>query len=76
MAKEPTPDPSSPGSSDKGGGGATPKPERDFGDSAGYGSGGSTLDHRDVGDEGASDTAHRHNPLDDVMDTKDANRSS
>ena len=58
-------------------GGATPKRDRDFGDSAGYGSGGSTLDHRDVGDEGASGTAGKRNPLDDVVDLGDAaDRSS
>jgi hypothetical protein len=51
---------------------ATPKSDRDFGDSAGYGSGGSTLDHRDVGDEGASGTAGKRNPLDDVVNLGDA----
>ena len=56
---------------------AAPKRDRDFGDSAGYGSGGSTLDHRDVGDKGASGTAGRRNPLDDVVDIEDAaDRSS
>ncbi len=49
-----------------------PKSERDFGDSAGYGSGGSTLDHREVGDAGASGTAGKHNPLDDIMNVGDA----
>jgi hypothetical protein len=40
--------------------------ERDFGDSAGYGSGGSTRDYRDVvGDE--NEYASRPNPLDAVM---------
>ena len=51
------------------GAGAAATPDRDFGDSAGYGSGGSTLDHRDVGDAGADRTAGKHNPLDDVMDS-------
>lgn len=40
--------------------------ERDFGDSAGEGSGGSGLDRREVGDD-APATPARHNPLDDVM---------
>jgi hypothetical protein len=39
--------------------------ERDFGDSAGYGSGGSTLDRRDVGDD--DPTSRRPNPLDEVI---------
>ncbi len=52
-----------------------PRSERDFGDSAGYGSGGSTLDRRDVGDDALSGTAGRHNPLDDVMDTGGSNQS-
>lgn len=38
--------------------------ERDFGDSAGYGGGGSTRDYRDVLGE---DAAPRPNPLDAVM---------
>ena len=38
---------------------------RDFGDSAGYGSGGSTLDRRDV----VGEESTRPNPLDEVMDT-------
>jgi hypothetical protein len=42
-------------------------PERDFGDSAGYGTGGSALDYHEVGDAGASDTSNKRNPLDDVM---------
>jgi hypothetical protein len=42
--------------------------ERDFGDSAGYGSGGSTLDFHEVGDEDANPVKGKHNPLDDVMD--------
>ena len=39
--------------------------ERDFGDSAGYGSGGSTLDRHEVGDVDPAEDA-RPNPLDDV----------
>jgi hypothetical protein len=42
-------------------------PERDFGDSAGYGTGGSALDYHEVGDAGASSTSNKRNPLDDVM---------
>lgn len=42
-------------------------PERDFGDSAGYGSGGSALDYHEVGDGDASPIKGRRNPLDDVM---------
>jgi hypothetical protein len=45
-------------------------PERDFGDSAGYGSGGSTRDYHEVGDEGADAERHRHNPLDEVVKIK------
>ena len=41
--------------------------ERDFGDSAGYGTGGSALDYHEVGDEDASPIKGKHNPLDDVM---------
>jgi hypothetical protein len=60
-----------------GGDDAAPKRERDFGDSAGYGSGGSTLDRRDVGDTDANDATGKHNPLDDVMDAgRAANGSS
>jgi hypothetical protein len=40
--------------------------ERDFGDSAGEGTGGSGLDRRVVGDD-VPLTEHEHNPLDDVM---------
>jgi hypothetical protein len=78
MTNEPTPSngPTLSSDSDAGSGPAnsddTPKSDRDFGDSAGYGSGGSTLDHRDVGDEGASGTAGRRNPLDEVVDLGDA----
>lgn len=43
------------------------RPERDFGDSAGYGTGGSALDYHEVGDEDASPIKGRRNPLDDVM---------
>ncbi|GJE41231.1 hypothetical protein [Methylobacterium soli] len=42
------------------------RPERDFGDSAGYGSGGSSLDRREVGDDGPS-AEGRPNPLDAVI---------
>jgi len=42
--------------------------ERDFGDSAGYGSGGSTLDRHDVGDT-PTETDKKPNPLDEVMKT-------
>jgi hypothetical protein len=42
--------------------------ERDFGDSAGYGTGGSTLDYREVvGEDPVAD--RRPNPLDAVMST-------
>jgi short-subunit dehydrogenase len=40
---------------------------RDFGDSAGYGSGGSTRDYRDVLGEDAAGRPNRPNPLDAVM---------
>ncbi|MGY2049532.1 hypothetical protein [Methylobacterium sp. JK268] len=40
--------------------------ERDFGDSAGEGGGGSGLDRHEVGDD-VPLTDHPHNPLDDVM---------
>jgi hypothetical protein len=40
--------------------------ERDFGDSAGYGSGGSTLDRHDVGDVDPAEEG-RPNPLDQVI---------
>ncbi|ACL58540.1 hypothetical protein [Methylobacterium nodulans] len=43
-----------------------PQGERDFGDSAGEGSGGSGLDRHEVGDD-VPVTEHPHNPLDDVM---------
>jgi hypothetical protein len=45
--------------------------ERDYGDSAGYGTGGSALDYRDVvgGDESGL-TERRPNPLDAVMDMR------
>ena len=42
-------------------------PERDFGDSAGYGTGGSALDYHEVGDADASPIKGKRNPLDDVM---------
>lgn len=44
--------------------------ERDFGDSAGYGSGGSTRDFRDVGDLDGDPVKGRRNPLDDVVKIK------
>jgi hypothetical protein len=43
------------------------RPERDFGDSAGYGTGGSALDYHEVGDADASPIKGKRNPLDDVM---------
>ncbi|ACA14848.1 hypothetical protein M446_0277 [Methylobacterium sp. 4-46] len=46
--------------------GGTRRRARDFGDSAGEGSGGSGLDRHEVGD-GVPLTEHPHNPLDDVM---------
>jgi len=52
---------SSDGGDDRGG-----RVERDFGDSAGYGTGGSTLDRHEVGDDEPI-TEHKQNPLDDVM---------
>ena len=56
----------SPQGSDPGGaGGSEGNRGRDFGDSAGYGSGGSTLDRRDV----VGEESTRPNPLDEVMDT-------
>ncbi len=42
--------------------------ERDFGDSAGYGSGGSTLDRHEVGDV-PPDEPKKPNPLDAVVKT-------
>ena len=48
------------------GSGMRPSTGRDFGDSAGYGGGGSTRDYRDVlGEDEAR--RHRPNPLDAVM---------
>ncbi len=41
---------------------------RDFGDSAGYGSGGSTLDRHEVGDV-PPDENRKPNPLDEVVKT-------
>ena len=47
------------------------RPERDFGDSAGYGGGGSALDHDEVlGDEGSRRDVKRPNPLDAVVHTE------
>ena len=42
--------------------------ERDFGDSAGYGGGGSTLDRHDVGDT-PTGADKKPNPLDEVVKT-------
>jgi hypothetical protein len=64
--------PVSPGLSD----GRTPTRDRDFGDSAGYGAGGSALDFHDVGDEGADPVKGKRNPLDAVMDTETSGSSS
>ena len=47
-----------------------PGSDRDFGDSAGYGSGGSTRDFREVGDLDADPVKGRRNPLDDVVKVK------
>ncbi len=41
---------------------------RDFGDSAGYGTGGSTLDRHEVGDV-PPDESSKPNPLDEVVKT-------
>lgn len=43
---------------------------RDFGDSAGYGTGGSTLDYRRVVGEDHSSESGRPNPLDSVMSNR------
>ena len=43
---------------------------RDFGDSAGYGSGGSTRDLHEVGDLDGDPIKGRRNPLDDVVKIK------
>jgi hypothetical protein len=61
--------PVSPASAGSGGDCAPPR-ERDFGDSAGYGSGGSALDFHDVGDEDANPVKGKPNPLDDVIDAE------
>ena len=58
-------DQNKPGEEDDSGANAS-EPKRDFGDSAGYGSGGSALDRREVGDE--EGTPPGPNPLDQVMD--------
>jgi hypothetical protein len=68
---DPSPSPASPGSGE---GRALPR-ERDFGDSAGYGSGGSALDFHEVGDEGADPVKGKRNPLDAVMDTETSGSS-
>jgi hypothetical protein len=44
--------------------------ERDFGDSAGYGSGGSAKDYHEVGDDEADPVKDRPNPLDEVVKIK------
>ena len=66
----PDPDPRSGDADNTSGGEAAgqDKTERDFGDSAGYGTGGSTLDRRDVGDS-APDETQKPNPLDEVVKT-------
>ena len=56
--------------------GRAPTRDRDFGDSAGYGTGGSALDFHDVGDEGADPVKGKRNPLDAVMDTETSGSSS
>jgi hypothetical protein len=50
-------------------------PERDFGDSAGYGTGGSALDFHDVGDEDGNPVKGKRNPLDQVMKRDDKSSS-
>lgn len=60
-----SPSPASPGSGE----GRAPTRDRDFGDSAGYGTGGSALDFHDVGDEGADPVKGKRNPLDAVINT-------
>jgi hypothetical protein len=51
-------------------------PERDFGDSAGYGTGGSALDFHDVGDEDGNPVKGKRNPLDQVMKQGDDKSSA
>jgi hypothetical protein len=63
----PEPGPGQPPRPDNDVGEAPAKAERDYGDSAGYGTGGSALDYHEVGDEDASPIKGRRNPLDDVM---------
>ncbi len=48
----------------------TAETKRDFGDSAGYGSGGSTKDYHEVGDNAADPVRTRKNPLDAVVKIK------
>ena len=67
--------PTGPASSGSGEG-QTPPRERDFGDSAGYGSGGSALDFHEVGDEDANPVKDKPNPLDKFMDTDDGGSST
>ena len=43
--------------------------ERDYGDSAGYGTGGSTLDYADITGDPTYGEGRRPNPLDEVMNT-------
>jgi hypothetical protein len=52
---------------DRTGGDGSRGPERDFGDSAGYGTGGSAIDFHDVGDEDGNPVKGKRNPLDKVM---------
>jgi hypothetical protein len=56
--------------------GPAPSRERDFGDSAGYGTGGSALDFHEVGDEDANPVKGKHNPLDDITSTNDGGPST
>ena len=55
-------------------GGGDTSGQRDFGDSAGYGSGGSTIDRRDLGADDP-DSHPKPNPLDKVMDTSRSSES-
>lgn len=47
--------------------------ERDFGDSAGYGTGGSALDYREI--LGSESSGKRPNPLDAVMRNREQKRT-
>jgi hypothetical protein len=65
-----------PAASDPGAANAsTTESGRDYGDSAGYGSGGSTLDYHDVGDDDANPVRGKRNPLDDVVKIKNPVKS-